>query len=111
MKKQILTVSILMILVFSNYAQTNRINHYSHSGKSTTINIFKANDNMGLGCGSSFATEYTPDTTKKNVMDSIRKDSLKTKVCIPIPTSEKPRKGMSLQPLYNVENALGKFKK
>jgi hypothetical protein len=113
MKKHVLATLILAITTSLNYAQTNRINHYSHSGKVSTMNIFKANDNMGLGCGSSIATEYIPDSNRINKMiDSSSIDSLKPKVCvpIPIPTSEKPRKGMSLPSKYDVDSVLQKFK-
>lgn len=70
-------------------AQTNRINHFSHSGSITTLNIFKANDNMGLGCGSAYKNEISPTLDTNTVLwDSVKVDS--NKVCAPKP----PQKGM-----------------
>lgn len=82
MKK--LVASILIILGTATYAQTNRINHFSHSGSIATLNIFKANDNMGLGCGSSLKYEMNPSSDTTTVLwDSTQVDS--NKVCKPKP--------------------------
>lgn len=75
--------SILILSVtVSTFGQTNRINHFSHSGSLATINIFKANDNMGLGCGSVYKNEYSPSVDTTTVKwDSVQVDS--NKVCTP----------------------------
>lgn len=85
-------IIILIALTGSGYAmkaQTNRINHFSHSGSLATLNSFKANDNMGLGCGSVYRGEITPSIDSNTVIwDSVKVDS--NKVCTPKP----PQKGM-----------------
>jgi hypothetical protein len=93
------------------YAQTNRINHYSHSGSSKTLDVFKANDNMGLNCGSVSSQEFIPDTTVFiHKRDSAQIDTSKYKVCKPIiPAPEKPRRGLSLTPTFKVQDVLNKF--
>ncbi|CAG5086150.1 hypothetical protein [Parvicella tangerina] len=81
MKKLILTCIVMS--GFGAMAQTNRINHYSHSGKLSTLNIFKSNDNMGLGCGSVYKGEVNPSLDTNTVIwDSTKVDS--NKVCTPI---------------------------
>ncbi len=108
--KNLITFS-LITLGLSAYSQTNRINHYSHSGSSSTLEIFSSNDNMGLGCGSAYGVEYVPDSTIKLLPDSIQIDTTKNKVCKPTPIkkAETPRRGMSLQSKFDVESVLGKF--
>ncbi len=65
-------------------AQTNRINHFSHSGTHATLNFFTANDNMGLGCGSVYNAELKPyEDTTTVFLDSVALDS--AKVCTPKP--------------------------
>ena len=84
-----IVVSALILTSGIMYSQTNRINHFSHSGSLATLDIFKANDNMGLGCGSTFKTEITPSIDSNTVIwDSVKVDS--NKVCTPQP----PKPGM-----------------
>lgn len=86
MKNIILLVGIISGLTVT--AQTNRINHYSHSGSLATMNIFKSNDNMGLGCGSVFRGEVNPSLDTNTVIwDSTKVDS--NKVCTPKPPAER----------------------
>lgn len=87
MKKIIFVVALIGGVTVS--AQTNRVNHFSHSGSLATLDIFNANDNMGLGCGSSLKTEFSPAVDSNIVLwDSVNVDS--TKVCTPKP----PQDGM-----------------
>ncbi|MCB9195034.1 MAG: hypothetical protein H6598_02315 [Flavobacteriales bacterium] len=84
MIKTILLIGTLATSIQTISAQTNRINHYSHSGKTGTLNIFKANDNLGLGCGSALKNEYVPPAMDTNAVlwgDSLKIDS--TKTCTP----------------------------
>ena len=99
MKKITIAAIILCGTSTAHFAQTNRINHFSHSGTSATLSIFEAADNMG--CGEVLRGEYEPDTTLK--IKAIKPDSTKTipKNTISIPQSEKPRKGMSLESNMN----------
>jgi hypothetical protein len=84
--KKILLIGAIMGSLFAT-AQTNRINHYSHSGSLATLDIFKANDNMGLGCGSAYTTEFTPAIDTNTILwDSVQLDS--TKVCTPQPPKQ-----------------------
>ena len=77
-----IAITVLLTTGAVSYAQTNRINHYSHSGSLATLNIFKANDNMGLGCGSSLNYELTPSIDSTTIIwDSAQVDS--NKVCAP----------------------------
>lgn len=99
-------------LSFHSIAQTNRINHFSHSGNQSTLSIFKSNDHMGLNCGSPYNQEYIPDTTAiLFVADSTKLDSIKSKVCTPNNTVPvvTPRRGLSLEIKFKVEDVLGKF--
>ncbi len=98
---------VLIATTAQTFGQTNRINHYSHSGSSKTIEIFKANDNMGLNCGSISNKEYQPDT---NLSIKPVLDTTKNKISKPINTSsEKPRRGLSLEQTYKVHDVLNKF--
>jgi hypothetical protein len=77
------------------------------------MSIFKANDNMGLNCGTPYNTEYTPDTTNViKISDTALKDTIKPKVCTPKngTPSTTPRRGLSLERKFNAEDVLGKFK-
>lgn len=86
MKELILTIGLISSI--SCLGQTNRINHYSHSGKTSTINIFTANDNMGLGCGQAYKTEYIPHIdTNTIIWDSASIDTT-NKVCTPPTTPQ-----------------------
>lgn len=103
---------IAMGISMQAYAQTNRINHYSHSGNNATLSIFKANDNMGLNCGSPYNKEYSPDTTNNlTIHDSVFLDTTKPKVCKPTGAKsiENPRRGLSLERTFDAEEVLGKF--
>lgn len=102
MKKITLAGILLIGVTFSNYAQTNRINHYSHSGSSTTLSIFAAADNMG--CGEALRGEYIPDTTAKPIKIIKEVDSTKVglKNTIEIPKAKAPRKGMALDQKANL---------
>lgn len=111
MKKPTILTIFLTTLSIQSFGQTNRINHYSHSGSTRTLDIFKSNDNMGLNCGSISNKEYQPDTiSHKTFLDSTKMDTTKNKVCKPINTSpEKPRRGLSLEPTFKVQDVLNKF--
>lgn len=107
MKNLILTATLVTSAGIVS-AQTNRINHYAHSGSESTLNVFAANDNMGLGCGSSSYIEFTPDTTK--ILDSVflnTPDSVK--VCTPKTTTpDMPRRGMSLERKFDFDEMVGR---
>lgn len=108
-----LTITTLLILGASatNFAQTNRINHFSHSGKSATLAIFKSADNMG--CGEALRGEYVPDTTQKikYIIEEIDTTKSKQKESIEIPKSKPPRMGMSLERKYEQRSSLNKINK
>ena len=80
MKKFTLLGIVLIGASFSNFAQTNRISHYSHSGTSATLSIFSAADNMG--CGEALRGEYVPDTTQKIPIKILELDTKKVKTAI-----------------------------
>ncbi len=108
MKKVLFAASILIGSTVITYSQTNRINHFSHSGKSSTLNIFASKDNMG--CGEALRGEYVPDTTKNPIIKIEEIDTSKIKNSVEIPKSKNPRKGMSLETNYDASKALKKFK-
>jgi hypothetical protein len=109
--KRVIFISVIIITTTQLYGQTNRINHYSHSGAKITLSTFKSDDNMGLNCGSIGYKEYVPDSSKITfVVDSIQTDTTIKKVCKPInSTPESPRRGMSLRTTFDVQDVLNKF--
>jgi hypothetical protein len=104
-------ISGLLAASIQFYGQTNRVNHYSHSGAKSTLSIFKSEDNMGLNCGSIGYKEYVPDSSKITfVVDSVQTDTTIKNVCKPInSTPEQPRRGMSLRITFYVQDVLNKF--
>lgn len=79
MKKLYFISGVLMVGTLC-YGQTNRINHFSHSGQLATINIFKSNDNMG--CGQINNLEIKPTAPEAGTIkwDSTFKDTTNQKV-------------------------------
>ncbi len=106
MKKSIFGTLFLLGISITTLGQTNRINHYSHSGNDATLHIFKSSDNMG--CGEVLKHEYEPDTIKKAKKKEVI-DSTKIKNAILIPKAIPPRKGLSLETQYDVKSILNKF--
>lgn len=91
--KRIIVLIAIACCYYSTNAQTNRINHFSHSGSLATLDIFSANDNMGLGCGSVYRGEFKPSVDSTTVIwDSVKMDT--NKVCTPQPQ----KKGKAIDP-------------
>lgn len=107
MNKITLTVILAIGSTFAGYSQTNRINHFSHSGSKSTLAIFESKDNMG--CGEALRGEYVPDTSVNHIFKIEKIDTSKIKTNVVIPPSEVPRKGMSFESRYDAKTALKKF--
>jgi hypothetical protein len=101
MKNLTLTSLIVISATITTFSQTNRINHYSHSGSNSTLDIFSSKDNMG--CGEALRGEYVPDTTQKPMIKIEKVDTTKQSLnkLIEIPENKKPRKGMSFDTQIN----------
>lgn len=94
----------------TSFGQTNRVNHFSHSGTTATLSIFEAADNMG--CGEALRGEYVPDTTLQKVQIKPAKiDTTKARLqnSIEIPTHKQPRKGMALEQKFDARLAFKKY--
>jgi hypothetical protein len=108
MKKITLASLFVLSTTITAFSQTNRINHYSHSGSTSTLDIFASKDNMG--CGEALRGEYVPDSTIKPLIKIEKVDTTKQlKNSIELPTNKKPRKGMSLDSSFDASTSRKKF--